>query len=274
MEEAKRFGKLSIDHLRQLIAFVPILEQARPEFAQLIAEKPDKGAQLLKPGMAWGVVYDHTLVEQLACFLAVAGLTDYVVEASKSADPYAELLKLDDHPDYQEWDGGLGKQFEFHQLLGSLYALIGSFECLVLYGYYINDLLALVREQKDDDALFKAIRIDPGVMTSETAAHRISCAVVRGEKEFFQQSAQCSGRQDRRPSALFTEIPIVDASSIRARSAGSPYSGYSFSSFRARCVRRQSQRGKEFERADPQISQTENHFKMTFEMVASRHLDP
>jgi hypothetical protein len=185
MDEAKRFGKISIDHLRQLIAFVPILEQTRPELAALMAEKPDKAAQLLKQGVAWGMVYDDSLLEQLACFLVVAGLTDYVVDASKSADPIGEMLKLDDHPDYQEWDGGIGKQFEIHQLLGSLYGLIGSFECLVLYGYYINDLLALVREQDDDEALFKAIRVDPGVLTSATAAHRISCAVVRGEKEFF-----------------------------------------------------------------------------------------
>ena len=108
----------------------------------------------------------------------VAGLSDYVAQAAKSANPLAELAKLDDHPDYQEWSGGFARQYRFHRLLGALYALMGTLECLMLYGHYINELLVLADEQGRDDALFNAVRVDPVVITSETAARRISRAVV------------------------------------------------------------------------------------------------
>ncbi|MEM4988795.1 hypothetical protein V8G57_15485 [Collimonas sp. H4R21] len=184
-DEVKRFGKLSIDQIRQLIQFVPFLEQARPELAALMAAKPEKAAQFFKPGVAWGNAYDYPIEEQLALFLAVAGLTDFVVQAAKAPDPMAELAKLDDHPEYQEWAGGAGKQFEIHDLLGALYGLFGTFECLMLYGYYLNELLAIANSQGNDEALFNAIRVDPVAITSETAAHRISRAVVQADAKFF-----------------------------------------------------------------------------------------
>jgi hypothetical protein len=186
MEDQKRFGKLTIDHIQQLIQFVPLLEQAKPELTTLMAAKPDKAAQFLKTGVAWGNAYDYSIEEQLAVFLTVTGLADYVVQATKSPDPMAELLKLDDHPDYQEWNGGVGKVFEPHDLLGALYALLGTLECLMLYGHYLNELVAIAYEQDNDEALFNAIRVDPVVITSETAAHRISRAVVQADKDFFE----------------------------------------------------------------------------------------
>lgn len=186
MEAEKHFGRLTVEHIRQLIELVPFLEQARPELTALMAAKPEKAAQFFKPGIAWGNTYDYSISEQLAIFLVVAGLTDFVVQAAKSPDPMAELVKLDAHPDYQEWNGGVGKQFEIHDFLGALYALLGTLECLMLYGYYLNELLAISFEQGRDEALFDAIRIDPVVITSETAAHRISRAVVQADTVFFE----------------------------------------------------------------------------------------
>lgn len=186
IENERRFGKLSVERVRELIQFVPLLEQAKPDLAALMAVKPEKAAQFFKPGIAWGEAYDYSIEEQLTVFLVVAGLTDFVVQAAKSPDPIAELIKLDDHPDYQEWNGGTGNLFEPHDLLGALYALMGTLECLILYGYYINELLAIAHEQSNDKALFDAIRVDPVVITSETAAHRISRAVVQADTAFFK----------------------------------------------------------------------------------------
>lgn len=186
-EEKRRFGKLTVEHLRQLIQTVPFLEQAKPALASLINAKPEKVDEFFKPGIAWGNTYDYSIKEQLAVFLAVAGLTDFFLQASKSSDPIAELAKLDDHPDYQEWNGGAGNQFELHHLLGALYALMGTLECLMLYGYYLNELLSMAYELDDDEALFNAIRVDPLAITSETAAHRMSRAVVQADTQFLNQ---------------------------------------------------------------------------------------
>jgi len=187
MESNKRFGKLRVEHLLQLIQLLPLLEQARPELASLVAEKPQKAAQFFKVGLAWGNAYDVPIEKQLQAFLLVAGLSDFFAQAGNSADPYSELAKLDAHPDFQEWNGGFEKRFERHHLMGALYALLGTLEALMLYGYYLNELLAMAREQDDDEALFKAIRVDPVAITSATASHRISLAAVQADTDFFKQ---------------------------------------------------------------------------------------
>lgn len=95
MIEEKRFGKLSVDHVRQLMAYLPILEQARPELAELMAAKPEKAASFFEPGLAWAGLYDLTIVEHLAVFFEVAGLSKFLINAAASADPLSEMMKLD-----------------------------------------------------------------------------------------------------------------------------------------------------------------------------------
>lgn len=159
MTEQTRIGKLTVAHIQALLEFVPILVHAKPELAVDLTSHPDKAGQLFKPGLAWGDQYDLSLEDQLASFMKIAGLTDYVNAANKSSDPMSEMMKLDKHPDYQEWNGGADKLYAYHKLLGALYALIGTFECLILYGYYINEFVAIASEQNNDAALF----IDPAI---------------------------------------------------------------------------------------------------------------
>ncbi|MNR84341.1 hypothetical protein D3C72_151390 [compost metagenome] len=180
-------GKLSVEHIQQILALLPFLEQARPELAELINEKPERATKFLKPDIAWSVLYEMPIELHLACFSEVAGLNDFLINAASSSDPHGEMMKLDTHPDYQEWEGGTDKKYEIHHLLGVLYSLLGTIESLMLYGFYINELLAQVAENNDDDALFKAIRVDPIVITTDIAAHRIACASITANAKFFDE---------------------------------------------------------------------------------------
>lgn len=181
----KQFGQLTVEHLQQILSLLPILDQARPELAELMNSKPEQAAKILQPDLAWGALYEMPIAFHLAAFSEVAGLSTFLIDAAASSDPHAEMMKLDDHPDYQEWDGGTDKKYEIQHLCGVLYSLIGTIEALMLYGFYINELLAMVVENGDDEALFKAIRVDPIVVTTEIAAHRIACASVRADTNFF-----------------------------------------------------------------------------------------
>lgn len=182
-----KFGRLTVSHIEQILLLLPFLEQARPDLAELIRAKPEKTAELLKLGVAWGGLYEMPINKQLAIFSEVAGLNAFLLNAAASPDPHAEMMKLDSHPDYQEWEGGTDRKYEIHHLLGVLYSLLGTIESLMLYGFYINELLAQVVESDDDDPLFKAIRVDPIVVTTKVAAHRIACASVKGDKFFFEE---------------------------------------------------------------------------------------
>ncbi|MDB5852861.1 MAG: hypothetical protein JWR22_902 [Herminiimonas sp.] len=171
--------------MSQLIQMLPILDDARPVLAAQMRSS-ESAAEFLKPGLAWGGFYDMTITEHLACFCMVAGLLEPLVLAAATNDPVAELFKPDAGPDCQEWNGGTEGQFGWHDLLGALYSLLGSVESVVLYGYYLNELLAMSFEDGDDEALFNAIRVDPMVVTSEKAAHRISVAVVKDDQRFLK----------------------------------------------------------------------------------------
>lgn len=181
------FGKLSVEHIQQILTLLPILEQAPPELADLINEKPERATEFLKRDIAWGELYEMPITQQIVRFSEVAGLNDFLINAAVSSDPHAELMKLDAHPDYQDWEGGTDNKYEIHHLLGVLYSLLGTIESLMLYGFYINELLAQVVENDDDGPLFKAIRVDPIVITTKIAAHRIACASIKGNKKFFDE---------------------------------------------------------------------------------------
>lgn len=79
MAEEKRFGQLNIDHVRHLMAYLPILEQARPELAELMAAKPEKATHFFKEGIAWASLYDLPIAEHLTVFSDIAGMNDFLL---------------------------------------------------------------------------------------------------------------------------------------------------------------------------------------------------
>jgi len=81
----------------------------------------------------------------------------------------------------------LGERNTFPYMAGLIWGLLLSFECLVVYGRYIHELIAEVRNEGKgaDEALLRAIRVDPTVTSCPTAARRISGAVVSNDQVFL-----------------------------------------------------------------------------------------
>ena len=152
MQNKKEFGKITVEHLQQILALLPFLDQARPELAQLILEKPEKASKLFKNGLSWCQFYELPFASHLRVFSEIAGLNEFINSAVASVDPYSEMMKLDGDPDYQNWNGGTNQKYEIHHLLGVLYSLMGTLDSLMLYGFYINELLEKATEQDDDGA--------------------------------------------------------------------------------------------------------------------------
>lgn len=119
-------------------------------------------------------------------FLAVAGVDKEVAHASTQAEPIKALLDVVEGVSDMEWDGGSGGKFRPGDLLGYLHAIIGNLDCLVIYGSYLNDLIADARKG-DLEALLRAIRIDPSVVTGSTARNLISFAVIAGDQGFIDE---------------------------------------------------------------------------------------
>ena len=62
-------------------------------------------------------------------------------------------------------------------------SLMMSFDCMLTYGAWLNQLVDRAR-RGDDRALFNAIRIDRSVICGPTGAARLSMAILRGETKF------------------------------------------------------------------------------------------
>lgn len=187
----KEFGKLTLDQIRQLIAILPELGQLHAEMPAVFAEKQEKLDSVLTPGFSWSHYYEMPIEEHMATLIVILGLVPNLKAAVASEDP--QQFFLDDLNDgIQDWQGGLDGQFEKKHLLGVAYSTKNTLDCLMVYGFYINEFIAQLREG-DDDALFKAIRIDPTVASCPTAADRISRAVMEQNEPFLHDLHKAFG---------------------------------------------------------------------------------
>lgn len=178
----KAFGHLTQDDIKQILPLVPQLEEVRGELQALIAKKPEKFAKkFLTTGFAWAHLYEVPFLQLLFGFLAVAGVDKDVARLAAQDEPIKALLRFVDGIQDKDWAGGSGGKFTHGDFLGYLQAIVGNLDCLVIYGSYLNDLL-LDAQKSDLDALLKAIRIDPSVVTGATARNLISFAVIAGNQ--------------------------------------------------------------------------------------------
>lgn len=185
----KEFGKLTADQLLTALQWLPEIETIQADVQKTLLADPDSVAKMAPKGFRWSGAYELTFEEHLARIVILIGKADFIAAAARSADP-AEVLMADIGQDQDVEALQLGVVGEAHgapYLIGLLWALIRSFEAVALYGRYIHQLLAEARSDHPDrdKALFSAIRVDPAVVTGETAARRISTALVMDDRPFL-----------------------------------------------------------------------------------------
>lgn len=187
MTTERRYGKLAQSDIGLILPLLPQLEKERQELQARIEKQPEKFSEkFLTTGFAWAHLYEVPFLQLLFNFLAVAGLDKEVVHASNQEEPIKALLNVVEEVSDMEWAGGSGGKFRPGDLLGYLHAIIGNLDCLVIYGSYLNDLIA--DAQKGNlEVLVKAIRIDPTVVTGTLARNLISFEVITGDHAFIDE---------------------------------------------------------------------------------------
>jgi len=195
----KEFGKLSADQIRQLLQWLPILDSMRPEMRSSIQGRPDKFEQMAPDGITWANLYERKIEEHLVELVIAVGAGQFVIEASQADDPAQVLLdsiSVDDDdglPDLSD------DPLAMHRIFGLLYALLNSFESLMVYGYYINELVAMARNGglEGDKALLNAVRIDPTVIAGPTGSVRLTRAVLFDDVRVFGRISPGRARRRR-----------------------------------------------------------------------------
>ncbi|MES2237268.1 MAG: hypothetical protein V4500_05895 [Pseudomonadota bacterium] len=185
----KEFGKLSANQIRQLLQWLPTLDSLRSELRSSVQGRPDKFERMAPSGITWANLYERKIEEHLAELVIAVGADQFVIEASQADDPTQVLL---DSINVDDDDDGLpdlsDDPLAMHRIFGLLYALLNSFECLMVYGYYINELVAMARNGglEGDKALLNAVRIDPTVIAGPTGSVRLTRAVLFDDVEFLE----------------------------------------------------------------------------------------
>lgn len=186
----KEYGKLTTDQLRELVQLLPQLAVLRTEVRALLARKPKARASLDEKPIWWAPLYELPYLQHLALLTKAVGIDQIVAEAAATDDPTAYMLKVakGDLPDGVAPAEGVG----LPQLLGLATSLERTLESLVVWGRYLNELVIAAREG-DDTSLFRAVRIDPTVLSCPSVAVRISKAVLLADKKFLHSLQSALG---------------------------------------------------------------------------------
>lgn len=203
----KEFGKLSGDQIRQLIALMPEFEAMRNEFMEDMKREPKARATIADDGVWWAPLYEMPFEQHLAVLFKSFGMEKWVQDAVTSEDPPGEILK---------WgkDDALIEQlvpvegFQPFHAVNLVMSLERSLDSLLVWGRYINELVAAAREG-DDTSLFKAVRIDPSVVSCPSVGIRISQATILGEKGFLRALSRALEGRTQKQARYLREVRLA-----------------------------------------------------------------
>jgi hypothetical protein len=221
----KEYGKLSEDQFKRLIKQIPELRKQEKDFESAVkSASKEKLKVILTEDLPWASMYELSYVECLAWLTFALGIGERVITAAKAADPQEEILRDIEAADDSMASDDHHEAFSIADIAGLL--TVAQRNVLSIM-FFKRSVCALVAESRDrgpeaDDSLFNAIRIDPTVITCETAARRISEATWLGDKRFLirlrsalkgPQKRHWEGYQDLRYSlVVLREMGLNDLS--------------------------------------------------------------
>jgi len=187
------FDKITSDDLISLVNLFGPFEEKFNELRVLFHNHPDRFAieGSLKP--TWYKLYELPFKDHL---VQVIVLTDQVEEVKKLAaqeNPNQATIKYSQQL-LENFDNG-DEQFDeedrpFLQFVFGLSAsLYFSYKSLLIYGFYLNELIAIAGTDRKngDKAIFNAIKIDPTVMACQNVANRVSQAIIENDTKFLKK---------------------------------------------------------------------------------------
>ncbi len=168
----------------KLVAALPELRRQQGELRDVISAVPQARLdELLVENYNWAALYECSFQEHVALVVYCLGLSPYVRSLATSPDP--QQRALDEMWGDHRVDEGLIRAPP-QAVLGLVYSLQRTIFSVMLYQRSMSSLLAEVRESGNEDALFKAVRVDRAVLAAPSVADRIARAELRRDEAFFR----------------------------------------------------------------------------------------
>lgn len=215
----KEYGKLSLAQLKEALALEAQFGDLEDHINGVVASKPELRAKIAGNGIAWSPAYDRPFADQLESFLRAFGLMHHVREAGQASDQQQAMLNLANNESIDPFGNDEASRDTFIKIFGLLIGLTRTFDSLLVFGKYINELVAEGRAG-NDSAFFDAIRIDPTVITTSAFQDRLSKAVAVNDQRFLEKLQQAlKGKTEKHKSQLnrvrFAIRALLDAGGLK-----------------------------------------------------------
>lgn len=183
----KEHGKLSTDQFRDLVRVLPEVRGQMKELPKLLQAKAKRLDDLLGLEFhAWGHLYELPFIEQLGLLSDLVGFHGSLIEASESPDPQERVIRwAADQGELDLWYEANKDEIERKYLVWLCIVLQRNILSIMLYHQSMGALVEHVH-QKDDDAFFKAVRVDRTVLTCPTFANRLAKAELLNDIDFLR----------------------------------------------------------------------------------------
>lgn len=210
-QQPNKYGKLTADDLRVMLGFIDLLQQEEAETNALAATKRAKIFPVGGQGLTWCHLYELPAIEMYARIILAIGMQDSLKEIASSENQIqamAEQIRAIDDMDIDAPEGE-----DLLAVISLVQPIMSSLRCMMVYGCSVNDLIRTAREGKSrdwDQALLRAIRIDPTVIGCQTAVARMSYAVMQRDEKFVGKvSRALSGKLGTREQRNYQQMRLV-----------------------------------------------------------------
>lgn len=188
---------------QNISAVFKLLHNLRDEVGDLFFEAGE-----LQPGIrfkAFGELYELPVAQISAFLFMQAGLWDSVKDAAAAPDPQAALLEL-----ARTAEPSVAITEENAYLVAvALVVLFNNLDAMAMFHMSMSELLERV-EAGDDDALFRAVLIDPSVLQAKAVADRVSTAAMYDDRSFFDAlSKSITQTKPSRPKSHLDETRLL-----------------------------------------------------------------
>lgn len=186
-------GGLKLARFKKFTALIPKTRTKWGEALAQVAANREEAEKLLPPAFAWANLYELEVKELFLLNLAAIGFLDKMEQAHRDGLDLNQYVidecirEAESQSEESHWSGGHGGLFTEADVFAISYASQASWNCVNIYGHYLNDLVKQVRDGKDlqDNAFFYAVSIDRTVLCCPTFTARLSRAEFFGEKRFM-----------------------------------------------------------------------------------------
>lgn len=214
-----QLGKISSDDLKLLLSIYPQLMGVELEEArQILIQKTDVIFSNEATKAVWCHLYELPAKEHFVRALVGLGGEDVLREIAQSPNQIQALPGAVEKAfsEIDDWEPTEEEEAEFRKFLQVIFGLAvsvtNSARCLMVFGCYLNDLIAKVREGGDsgDKALLSAVKIDPTVLGCASVVIRMSRAVMLDDQKFLAQVRKAmTGKLTKREQKNYQQMRIV-----------------------------------------------------------------